>query len=380
MAWAPPGSPFGPCRWPRSARELWRPGPRAPTLTRSAPPPAGPVRALRPRPLLRTSNPSPTHFPGRAALPNWRRLKLGGHVQIRFSQGAALGCPRRGPARGLGHLLGEQAARMSPVRPPWIAWAPGTRRPPPSSAARASAASSRSSSWQSPTSSTLIRRQPSGGAPRLHIRAALMVAHSPAVQQELAVGRRIVPHFAAVAALIVIFVAFAAWTATLLFLPSSPEGEILPDFIEASWQPFILLTTANHPDVMMPAYTSNRLAALFFIAFVCVGDLLLDELSARRRLPSYSAEEKALRAEAVARREPNSTPPSSASTGNARARCRASASRSLDELSALVAPGRRPSPPPSLRQHGDRPAGGVARRAARACSRRWTLRATTRSA
>ena len=94
-----------------------------------------------------------------------------------------------------------------------------------------------------------------------YIRAALMVAHSPAVQQELAVGRRIVPHFAAVAALIVIFVAFAAWTATLLFLPSSPEGEILPDFIEASWQLFILLTTANYPDVMMPAYTSNRLAA-----------------------------------------------------------------------------------------------------------------------
>ena len=119
-----------------------------------------------------------------------------------------------------------------------------------------------------------------------YIRAALMVAHSPAVQQELAVGRRIVPHFAAVAALIVIFVAFAAWTATLLFLPSSPEGEILPDFIEASWQLFILLTTANYPDVMMPAYTSNRLAALFFIAFVCVGTFFLMKgaLSARRRL------------------------------------------------------------------------------------------------
>ena len=136
-----------------------------------------------------------------------------------------------------------------------------------------------------------------------YIRAALMVAHSPAVQQELAVGRRIVPHFAAVAALIVIFVAFAAWTATLLFLPSSPEGEILPDFIEASWQLFILLTTANYPDVMMPAYTSNRLAALFFIAFVCVGTFFLMNYQLAVVYSSYSAEEKALRAEAVARRE-----------------------------------------------------------------------------
>ena len=53
----------------------------------------------------------------------------------------------------------------------------------------------------------------------------------------------------------------------------------------------------------MPAYTSNRLAALFFIAFVCVGTFFLMNYQLAVVYSSYSAEEKALRAEAVARRE-----------------------------------------------------------------------------
>ena len=186
--------------------------------------------------------------------------------------------------------------------------------------------------------------------------------------------------FAAVAALIVIFVAFAAWTATLLFLPSSPEGEILPDFIEASWQLFILLTTANYPDVMMPAYTSNRLAALFFIAFVCVGTFFLMNYQLAVVYSSYSAEEKALRAEAVARRERSLD----AAFERLDWERKGALSRERARSSSTNCRARRPSappssPPPSRRRRRARRWRRRSPCSARFSSRRWTLRATTRS-
>lgn len=36
------------------------------------------------------------------------------------------------------------------------------------------------------------------------------------------------------------------------------------------WTLWIMVTTANYPDVMMPAYNQNRLAAIYFVAFMII--------------------------------------------------------------------------------------------------------------
>ncbi|KDO28316.1 hypothetical protein SPRG_06366 [Saprolegnia parasitica CBS 223.65] len=52
----------------------------------------------------------------------------------------------------------------------------------------------------------------------------------------------------------------------------TPEGVAqMPNIYEACWHFMILLTTANFPDIMMPAYNSNRSVVLFFIFFLCFG-------------------------------------------------------------------------------------------------------------
>ncbi|EQC40824.1 hypothetical protein, variant [Saprolegnia diclina VS20] len=70
--------------------------------------------------------------------------------------------------------------------------------------------------------------------------------------------------------LVGIYVLFCGWLATILFR-DTPQAAITSSFLESSWQLLILLTTANFPDVMMPAYAMHRANALFFICFVFFG-------------------------------------------------------------------------------------------------------------
>ena len=46
--------------------------------------------------------------------------------------------------------------------------------------------------------------------------------------------------------------------------------EYFGDFFDAFWQLYVLVTTANSPDIMMPAYNSNRAYIIFFAAFLLI--------------------------------------------------------------------------------------------------------------
>ncbi|OQS05455.1 two pore calcium channel protein 1 [Thraustotheca clavata] len=70
--------------------------------------------------------------------------------------------------------------------------------------------------------------------------------------------------------LVVVYVCFYGWLATILFQDTA-EGVTMSSYVESSWQMLILLTTANFPDVMMPAYNKSRWQAIFFIFFLCFG-------------------------------------------------------------------------------------------------------------
>ena len=61
-------------------------------------------------------------------------------------------------------------------------------------------------------------------------------------------------------------------TVGLLLFRNTQEGhEYFPDFSSAMVHMLVLLTTANYPDVMMPAYNASRPSVLFFVSFLLVG-------------------------------------------------------------------------------------------------------------
>ena len=81
-----------------------------------------------------------------------------------------------------------------------------------------------------------------------------------------------------VLALVGILVCFYAWFGVVIYPPdASAEGRLeLPGFTEAAWQLIICLTTANYPDVMLPAFVANRWGGIaFFGSFMVLGFFFL---------------------------------------------------------------------------------------------------------
>ena len=52
---------------------------------------------------------------------------------------------------------------------------------------------------------------------------------------------------------------------------SNTGKDAFADLGEGMTSMLVLLTTANYPDVMMPAYTRNRAWSLYFIIYLIVG-------------------------------------------------------------------------------------------------------------
>eukprot|EP00658_Telonema_sp_P-2_P029994 TRINITY_DN2272_c0_g1_i1.p1 TRINITY_DN2272_c0_g1~~TRINITY_DN2272_c0_g1_i1.p1 ORF type:complete len:905 (+),score=207.46 TRINITY_DN2272_c0_g1_i1:120-2834(+) len=85
----------------------------------------------------------------------------------------------------------------------------------------------------------------------------------------------IFPKFLKIIVLVAIFLVLYTALGCLLFA-GSPEGsKYFGSFGDGLWNLLILLTTANNPDVMMPAYNDNRSAAIFFVSFVLIGIFFL---------------------------------------------------------------------------------------------------------
>ena len=53
-------------------------------------------------------------------------------------------------------------------------------------------------------------------------------------------------------------------------LEAADGGRYLSDFFDTFWEFYVLVTTANSPDIMMPAYNANRGYIMFFVAFLLV--------------------------------------------------------------------------------------------------------------
>ena len=48
------------------------------------------------------------------------------------------------------------------------------------------------------------------------------------------------------------------------------NGPYFQNFLDSFWDLFVLVTTSNSPDVMMPAYDRNIFYSIFFIVFLII--------------------------------------------------------------------------------------------------------------
>ncbi|OQR95878.1 Cullin-associated NEDD8-dissociated protein, partial [Thraustotheca clavata] len=104
-----------------------------------------------------------------------------------------------------------------------------------------------------------------------YARIIMFIVTRPELRRALRKIFRVLAEVRNILSLVIVFILFFSWMSVVLF-QGTPEGEAqMPNIYEASWHFLILLTTANFPDIMMPAYNDNRLICLFFIFFLCFG-------------------------------------------------------------------------------------------------------------
>jgi Ion transport protein len=105
--------------------------------------------------------------------------------------------------------------------------------------------------------------------------------------------------------LLFLFMAFYSWIGVVCFYGSEEGDQLFPNIFDAMFTLWIATTTANYPDVMMPAYNQNRMAAIYFIVYMVVTFFFLmniilasvvnaydNELESRREIQSRLMHEK----------------------------------------------------------------------------------------
>mmetsp|Transcript_60952 Transcript_60952/g.199560 ORF Transcript_60952/g.199560 Transcript_60952/m.199560 type:complete len:704 (+) Transcript_60952:68-2179(+) len=107
-------------------------------------------------------------------------------------------------------------------------------------------------------------------APCLRIAVAIQYSHSTRNRLKLLV--RTLPGVLTTSVFALIYIVFFAWIGVIFFPMDGAEGRsFFPGLLAGMWSLLVLLTTANFPDVMMPAYSENREVFLYFGFFVIVG-------------------------------------------------------------------------------------------------------------
>ena len=74
------------------------------------------------------------------------------------------------------------------------------------------------------------------------------------------------------------YVFFFSWIGVMLFKGSVEGEKYFPCLYNAVFNLLVLLSTANFPDIMLPAYKSDRIYWLFFIVYLIIGVFFLMSL------------------------------------------------------------------------------------------------------
>ncbi|XP_045711323.1 two pore channel protein 2 isoform X2 [Phyllostomus hastatus] len=116
------------------------------------------------------------------------------------------------------------------------------------------------------------------------LRPFFLLQNSSMMKKTLKCIRWSLPEMASVVLLLALHLCIFTMFGMLLFTGEKDDRQdrerltYFRNLPEALTSLLVLLTTANNPDVMVPAYSKNRAYAIFFIAFTLIGSLFLMNL------------------------------------------------------------------------------------------------------
>lgn len=125
-----------------------------------------------------------------------------------------------------------------------------------------------------------------------YIRLGYVYTYLPDVQTGIELAASTLPAIGKILFLLGMYIVFFGWLGVILFPVNTEEGvSYFPNLGTGCWSLLILITTANYPDVMMPAYTENRAAFIFFLAFLLFGFFFLVNLLTAAVFTCYESHE-----------------------------------------------------------------------------------------
>ncbi|CAM9172126.1 unnamed protein product [Ectocarpus fasciculatus] len=107
-----------------------------------------------------------------------------------------------------------------------------------------------------------------------YMRALLLIGYSTDMMAQMKLFGRILTEFVSILSVVAMFLGFFAWFGNVTFA-GEERSVYFPNFVDACWNLLVMLTTANFPDVLVPAYTRNRAAGLVFFPAVVLGVFVL---------------------------------------------------------------------------------------------------------
>ena len=89
---------------------------------------------------------------------------------------------------------------------------------------------------------------------------------------------RVIADSAAIVCCAVVYVMYFAWFGFTVFSGTLQGTQFMDSYTSSVHNMFITITTANFPDIMLPAYEAERSNVVFFLIFTFLGLFLIMNL------------------------------------------------------------------------------------------------------